>query len=270
MKNLSSLVFPCLVLFATGTANAAVLEDFQFNDPLFTLLGSAANSANPGNNWNEDVADMTNSNVQGGLYVIKKNNDNFGTNFLDIANVTSSKIWLVVETGSWHFSSIVGPAEFDAAEPEEIRFDFLDNDGNNQGGSTVTAEMEIERVANGGIVIQGTALGGGGSITAQPLPLTNTSLFTMVLALDKAANTYEIFTKVGAGSFTSIGPAAAVSPTRNANSVRFVANNNFGGTGEHFHIDRIYITNHNPIPEPASIALVGVGLAGFLFRRQRG
>ncbi len=247
-RNVAGLVLAfAMVVLTCGKTNAAILEDFLFNDANGTLLENTVNSANPGNMWNADTADMTESTVQNGKFNIKKANDNFGTNFLDITNVTSGKVWLVAEIAGWHFSSIVGPGEFDAAELEEIRFDFLDNDGNNQGGSTITAEMEIERTPTGGLVVQGTALGGGGSISPQSLPLTQSSPFTMVLALDKDTNNYEIFTKTGAGAFSSVGGVKAISATRNANSIRLVANNNFGGTGEFFDIDRIYLTNTDPI-----------------------
>ncbi len=237
-------------LALANVSQAGILEDFQFNDTNGTLLAAAANSVPLGGTWNEDTTDMTFSSVQNGVYRIQKDTavtpSGFGTNFLDIANITSGKAWIVAEIAGWHFSSIVGPNEFDSTQLEEIRFDFLDNDGGAQGGSTITAEVEIERVAGGGIEIHGVALGTGGSIAAQPLSLTQSNSFTVVLALDKTVNTYEIFTKDGAGSFTSLG-SAAVDSLRNGNSIRFVANNSFAGTGEFFDIDRFYLTDVDPV-----------------------
>ena len=192
----------------SAATSAAILEDFQFGDSNGTLLEAAANSINATNLWNEDVVDMDNSSVQNGVYRIQKASaigtpNGFGTNYLDIANVTAGKVWLVSEIAGWSFATgTADPADFDPNEPEEIRFDFLDNDGNGQGGSTVTAEVEIQRNAtSGGIEIQGTALGGGTAIAPQPLPLSQNDPFTVVLALDKTANQYEIFTKSGAGPF---------------------------------------------------------------------
>jgi hypothetical protein len=239
-----------LSLAQVSVCQAGVLEDFPFNDSNGTLLADAANSVPLGGTWNEDTTDMDNSSVQNGVYRIQKSSavtpSGFGTNFLDIANITSGKAWLVAEMAGWHFSSIVGANEFDATQFEEIRFDFLDNDGDAQGGSTITAEVEIERVAGGGVEIHGDALGTGGSIAAQSLSLSQGNPFTVVLALDKDANSYEIFTKNGAGPFTSLG-FAAVDAARNGNSIRFVANNSFAGTGEFFDIDRIYLTDVDPV-----------------------
>lgn len=244
-----------LTLFSLsgGAVSAAILEDFQFSDPNGTTLGSTANTGTgTGNAWNEDTADMDNSFVQGGVFRIQKSSavtpDGFGTNYLDIANVTTGKVWLVAEMAGWHFASgTTDPNDFNPSQLEEIRFDFLNNDGDAQGGSTVTAEVEIERVAAGGIVIRGTALGTGSApIAPQPLSLTQSNPFTVVLALDKANNNYEIFTKNGDAAFTSLGGPAAIDSSRNGNSIRFVANNSFAGAGEFFDINRIYLTDTDP------------------------
>ena len=54
------------------------------------------------------------------------------------------------------------------------------------------------------------------------------------------------------GLLLSLG-TGDVAPARNGNSVRFVANNSFAGAGEFFDVDRIYLTDMNPIPEPAGM-----------------
>ncbi len=258
-----------ILLLAPQRTLAAVLEDFTFDDPNGTLLAAAANSVNAANLWSEDTTDMDNSSVQNGVYRIQKASavtpSGFGTNFLDIANVSSGKIWIVAEMAGWHFSSLVGPNEFDSTQLEEIRFDFLDND-TGTSGSTVTAEVEIERNSGGGVEIHGVALGSGGSIAAQSLSLSQSDPFVVLLALDKDTNVYRIFTKDGAGSFALLGKAK-VDSLRNANSVRFVANNSFAGTGEFFDIDRIYLTNMDPIPEPATLSLLA--LSGLMLCKWR-
>ena len=230
---------------ASSATQAAVLQEFLFNDANGTLLADTANTGTGGNIWFEDSADMLGSSVQNGKYRIQKNNDGFGTNYLDIENVTSGKVWLVAEMSGWSFSSLIGPGEFDMAELEEIRFDFLNND-TGTSGSEITAEVEIERTSTGGLVIQGTALGGGGNFAPQPLSLSQSTPFTIAMALDKDSNNYQIFTKNGASPFTSLGAAQPISSARNGNSIRFVANNNFSGTGEFFDIDRIYLTDSDP------------------------
>jgi hypothetical protein len=267
-QRISSLAVFTAILFVAGTVQAGILEDFPFDDPNGTLLGAAANSANPPNLWSEDAVDMTSASVQSGVYHIGKTNDGFGTNFLQIANITSGKAWIVAEISGWHFSSIAGPSEFDSAELEDIRFDFLDND-TGTSGSTITAEVAIQRKLDGGLEILGRALGSGTGIAAQDLPLTQIDPFVVVLALDKSANAYEIFTKDGPGPFTSLG-TGDVDPTRNGNSIRFVANNNFGGTQEFFNIDRIYLTDMNPVPEPGGLTLACFAAAALLAWRRSG
>jgi hypothetical protein len=252
-RRLTGLLALAFLVCGTGSISAAVLEDFQFNDANGTTLANVANAGTgTGNVWNEDTADMDNSSVQNGVFRIQKSSaitpDGFGTNYLDIANVTTGKVWLVAEMAGWHFASgTTDPNDFNSAQLEEIRFDFLNNDGDSQGGNTVTAEVEIERVAAGGIVIRGTALGtGAGPIAAQNLSLTQSDPFTVVLALDKTNNNYEILTKNGNGPFSTLNGPAAIDSTRSGNSIRFVANNSFAGAGEFFDISRLYLTDTDP------------------------
>lgn len=247
-RRLAALMLLAVVsLSVARPGQAAILEDFPFNDVNTALLNEAENVVNVGNAWNEDTADMSGSQVLNGVYRIQKNNDNFGTNYLDIANVSSGTIWLVAEMAGWNYSSLVGQGEFDSGELEEIRFSFLNNDGNQQGGSTYAAQVEINRTSSGGLEILGDALGTGGQpIAASPLSLTQSEPFTVVLEYDTTNDDYTIYTKSGASPFSVVG-TANTSTTRNANSIRFVANNNFGGTGEFFDIDRLYLTDVSPI-----------------------
>jgi len=265
MIRLKTLAAAAPLLLATGlgsAAHAAVLEDFPFDDADGTLLADAANAANPGNQWSVDTTDQTETAVEAGALVVRKNNDGFATNFLQIDNITSGQAWLVAEFAGGTFAEA-----FDPSEREEIRFAFLDND-TGTGGSTLTAQMQIERNDDGTVQLVGNNAGAGTDIPgALPLPLSQDGLFTLVLALDKDANTYEVFTRDGNGPFSSLG-TGDVDPTRNGNSLRFVTNNGFGAEGEFFALDRVYLTDTNPIPEPASAALLGAG-AWALGRRRR-
>ncbi|TWT78317.1 hypothetical protein Pla123a_11080 [Posidoniimonas polymericola] len=242
-RTASLLVLLTLALAGRGV-QAGILEDFTFNEVDGTALNEATNLINPDNTWTENTTDLTPTAVLDNKLRVTKLNDSLASNYLDISNVTSGKVWLVAEISGWHFSSIVGPTEFDSGELEEFRFDFLDNDDNS--GSTITAEMEIERKADGSIVLQGQALGGGSTVSGTTLGLSRSTPFTMVLEYDATANAYEIFGKDGAGSFESYG-AGTTSATRDANSVRFAVNNSMGGTGEFFDLDRIYVTDESPI-----------------------
>ncbi len=229
-------------------AEAAILEDFPFSDVNGSTLGEVDNAAHLDNRWTEETALMTPSAVANppGVFRIQKANDSFARNYLDIDNISTGRAWLVAEVAGWSFSSLPGAPDFDPSELEDIRFDFLNNDGNAIGGSTVTAGARIARNAAGGIDLLGVALGAGTGIAPTPLSLNQTEPLQIVLELDKDNDTYQVYFKDGGNPFVSIG-AGNVDPTRAANSIRFGINNNFSGTGEFVDVDRIYLTDVSPI-----------------------
>jgi hypothetical protein len=262
----------CLAL-ATALASASlspagILEDFQFEDADGTLLKDAANSINPANKWAATDADITQSSVQSGSYNIRKQNQELGDAFLQIANVTSGKAWIVTEFGGWNFSSVVGTDDYNSAEPEEIRLAFLDND-TGTSGSTITGQAQIQRNAAGDIELVGQLLTSGIDIGPLALPLSHPDPFKMILEIDEDANTFSVWYKDAAGPYTLLGTAPHVA-TRNGNSVRFRMNNSFGGTGEYVDIDRIYITDTSPIPEPSTVSLILLSLMAMSATRRRG
>lgn len=222
---------------------SGIIQDFLFDDTNGTLLPAAANAAAPGNQWTAD-ADLTNTSVQSGSLLIQKNNNNSANHFLQIDDIDQGEAWLVMEIDGWNF------VDFDPAEREELRLGFLDND--TLSGSVITAQVEIERNGAGNIEINGQALGAGTNLAAAPVATTQNDPFTVVLHLDKDNNTYEILTKNGNGAWTSLG-VGQVDPARDGNTLRLVANNHFGGTGEFFDIGRIYLTYDNPL----AVALLG-------------
>lgn len=239
---------------ATGRANAAILEDFTFSDSNGTPLEAAANSANPNNTWSvtgTGTGELTNSSVFNGSFRIQKTTSNQSTNFLDIANVTSGKAWLVAETSGWLFTSTASSIS------EEVRFAFLDNDNPPTFGSVITAQMRIVR-SGAGLSLVGTgALGEGASDIAggYSLPLQRTTPFTMVLELDKELDQYSVYYKDDTSPFQLLGTANLGASTlnpgdRDGNSIRFAPTGAFDDTGEFFDINRIYLTNTSPISGP--------------------
>lgn len=257
-------------LMACGAARAGVIEDFQFNDADDTLLGAAANSANATNLWSAVDSDLTFSSVQSGVFHVEKDNQNPGDSFLQIDNITSGKAWLVAEFAGWTFSADVGTDDFNAAEPEEVRFAFLDND-TGTSGSTLTAQFQILRVGDGSIQLQGDRAGGGANISnSLALPLVRTTPFSVALEIDEDTNTYSVWYKDNLAPFAKLGTEAHDS-ARNGNSIRFRLNNSFAGTGEFVDIDRVYITNMAPegIPEPSSALLVAFTSIGLILARKR-
>lgn len=231
-------------LLLTGPARAAILEDFQFDDPNGTLLQDAENSVPLGATWNEDAADMSGSSVLNGVYRIQKDNEGFGTNYLNTTNFSTGKAWLVAEITGWNFTTTLGTGE----DPEEIRFAFLNNDTGNQGGSTITGQAEIQRNDAGNIELIGGLLQSGPDFGPLALTHSRTSPFTVVLEIDEDSENYSVYYKDGDDPFVQLGTAPHVAG-RDGNSVRMVANNSFSGTGEFFDIDRIYVTDMNPLDD---------------------
>ena len=230
---------------------SGVVEDFLFSDANGTLLHNSANDANPGNQWTSD-ADLANTSVQDGGLLIQKDNDAFASHYLQIENIEDDQAWLVMEIDGWNF------ADFDVSEREELRLGFMNDDV--LSGSVITAQVEIERNGLGGIEINGQALGAGTNIAPAGLATTQSDPFTVILHLNKEDNTYEILYKSAGGAWTSLG-IGAVDPARNGNTLRLVANNHFGGTGEYFDIGRIYLTYDNPLAMVAG-DLNGDGFVG--------
>lgn len=248
---------------------AGIIEDFRFGDANGTVITGAANSANAGNNWlSQNTA--VESAVNSGSFRINKSSvaGQIG-NTLDIANVTSGKVWLVAEIAGWFYTGTP------SATSERVRFGFLDNDPPVAGSSTITAEMQIDRLPNNNLTITGDAGGTGSTATIPAGPdfaqSRNTPL-TLVLEIDADADKYSIYYKDGAAPFAALGVGnlgeRSALVMREARSLRFAFTGTFGESGEFFDVDRIYVTNESPIPEPASLVLLGLAAAGACFRRR--
>lgn len=244
MNQITSQLFAIatLVLLSANSAFAGISEDFTFDDVNGTLLESATNNILAGDDWNEDTADMSGSSIQNGVYRIQKDNEGFGTNYLDTTNFSSGKAWLVAEMAGWSFTPTLGAGE----DPEEIRFAFLNNDTGNQGGSTITGQAVIQRNASDGIELVGKLTTSGTDFGPVALSQSQSDPFTVVLEIDEDSENYSVYYKNNTDPFVLLGTAPHVAG-RDGNSVRLVANNSFSGAGEFFDIDRIYVTDVDPI-----------------------
>jgi len=240
------------VLTGVGTAEAAILEDFTFSEPDGTLLGDAENSANPGNSWTVDTDTVESAMLDGKFRIQKQSISVLASNYIDIENITNSKAWLVAEIAGWNYTT--------TSTSEQVRFSFLDNDNDPPSGSTITAQMRIVRTADA-LELAGTGALGTGAQDIGPtyaLPLSQTDPFTMVLELDKTVNQYSVYYKDGSDPFVLMGTASNAE-TRNGNSVRFAFTGTFGDVGEYFDVDRIYLTDTNPITDvvaPVTLSLI--------------
>ena len=253
---------PCVIVAAAMTAaispaRAVILEDFPFSDSNGTTLDAAANTINIANTWQLGGESWDPSVVNNGAYRITKTSTNLATAHIDMANVTTGKVWLVAEIAGWNYTATA------SSPSEQVRFAFLDNDNAPPSGSTITAQMDIRR-SGGGLALVGIgALGTGATnITGQySLPLVQTNPFTMVLELDKDADQYSVYYKDGGGSFAAIGApgllgASTLNPgDRDGNSIRFASTGAFNDVGEFFDVSRIYLTDTSPIGEVEPSAL---------------
>ena len=248
MRNFSVLSYLLAIALATcgSRARAVDFESFNFSDPDGLELDQVANTANPGNVWTVDIANLVPAETVGGVYRITKDTDTTAAGVLNIANVTTGTRYIAVDMAGWAFRG------FDAAEPEELRFGFLDNDDGAFTGNLVTAQMQLRRnTTTQGVELFGDASGPGSSNLTRTATLgaDQSAPFKMVLQLDKTANTYEVFYKDGASPSQSLGIGNIVA-TRNGNSVRLFVNNNFGSDGSEFiSVDRIAVADVNPLAD---------------------
>ena len=244
------------VVAVSTAANAVVFEDFQFNDPNGTELGSAVNTANPGNLWMNNGTDINNdpigipgdvsgSTVQDGSFSIMKADDLYYTRHLQIDNVTSGVQYLVVDIAGWNIVADNG------AELEDVGWAFLDND-TGFSGSTIAAQTRLFVFAPTVLRLEGTALGTGASnVGTADFGMSRSDPLSLAIKLDKDNDEYEVMYKDNTADWASLGSGNLGlklddSDIRDGNSVRWRINNNFGALGEYFDVDRIYLTDTDP------------------------
>jgi hypothetical protein len=247
-----ALLLAALVAFASP-ARAAILEDFLFNDANGTTLDQTANAANPGNNWLMHANTVESATLNGSFRINKQSQMAQASNALDIANVSTGKVWLVTEIAGWNYTATA------SSTSERVRFAFMDNnDPPAAGNSTVTAEANIDR-SGAGLALRGEALAAAGGATnianSYALPLVRTTPFAFALELNKDSDQYSIYYKDNTDPYQFLGTGELGTSTTNAgdrdgNSLRFAFTGAFGDTGEFFDVNRIYLTNTNPITTP--------------------
>jgi hypothetical protein len=253
-------------------SSAAIIEDFQFNEPLSSPITSAVNSANAGNAWlSQNTAVESTSNGSGAFRIQKSSVTGQVGNTLEMTNITSGKVWLVAEIAGWNYTATP------SATSERVRFGFLDNDPPAAGSSTITAEMQIDRLPSGNLTVTGDAGGTGSTATvtsSADFGLVRTTPLQLVLEVDADADTYTISYKDGASPYVSLTTGnlgeRSAGIDREARSVRFAFTGTFGEAGEFFDVDRLYVTTTNPIPEPSGFVLLGMTCTVAAGWRRRG
>lgn len=243
---------------AGSASNAAIFEDFLFNEPNGTLLSDVENSANLGNNWLVHANTVESTTFNGSFRVNKQSQTGQAANSLEIANIVSGKAYLVVDVAGWSYTATV------SSPMERMRFAFLDNDPAVAGGSTVTAEMNIDRLGSA-LTLRGEALGNGSTAllgTQYSLPLVQNNPLKLVLELDKDLNRYSVYYQDGSNPIGTLGTGnlgeRSAGVIRDGRSLRFAFTGTYGDTDEFFDVDRIYLTDTNPLSgvvTPATLTL---------------
>lgn len=246
---------------ATDLANATMIEEFLFDDPEGTALTAAANNASS-HLWDEDAdtVDVV-TNGLGQLNASLKDNDEFGTNYVDndVLGLSDGRILGVMEL-TWDFQSTLNPDE-----NEEIRISLIQNDPRS---TFVVAEWEIQREDDDTLTILGNGVGDGssdlGPVVLNGGSLSQSAPFIAVVDAHLGASEYFVhYSSDGGGSFTTLGPGD-LDPTRNmVESLRMTLNNNLAN--DNILIDRVYLAT---IPEPSTAMLMLVGLLPLATRRR--
>jgi len=247
-SNTSSSFYLLLAMVVAAVSaqptRAEIFEEFLFNDPAGTHIPDAANTGTGGHQFDTDEGTGGDANADvvtnglGQLNASLKNNDFFGTNYSDTDNITSGRVFGVMEL-TWDFQSVFNPSA-----DEEIRITLTNNDPR---GTQVTAQVEIQRTGTSTININGVASTSGEgatNIADFPLNITQSAKFIALVDADLDNDVYSVLFSDDAGSsFTSIG-SGSLAPTRIVNAMRFVLNEDF--VGDNVLIDRVYLTDVNP------------------------
>jgi len=262
-------------LVACAPLSATILHDWNFATlpdgagfsevvDVGTVGGvSWLNAAGAPENYNN------NSGVLGGVYRMSRaaGTGSPTTLWADIPDQTieSAPVWAVIDFAGWNLITDTD---------QTIRMDFTTT----ATGSTVAGGLRIDRSAGASPGLQtatlyGQALGTGGSLTPDSFELAafRDQPLSVAVMFDKANGIYEVsYFLPGASEFVSLG-TGTIDAARNGAALRINFNNSFGGEGEYVDIARIYLTTVQPIPEPATLALLlaALGIGWVALRRRR-
>ena len=238
-------------------ASATIIEEFLFDDAAGTTIADTVNSANAAHPFSSD-SDTTGvlTNGLGQLDASLKDNTGFGTNFIDIDDITEGRILLGMEL-TWDFSTSV----FDAGEIDEIRLTLTNNPPN---GSQITAQMEIQRNSLTELELNSSATGGDNFSSTSILNFTQPTNFHMLLDVNLDTDMYTAYYSDDAGaSYSSLG-TGGINPTRIGAAVRMVLNNDL--SDDNILIDRVFLAV--AVPEPSTFLLACLSVPLFAGRRK--
>jgi|GEM_PF-1674819 len=254
----------CLNLSAdiiSDLSSSTIIEEFLFDDVLGTAYNTSVNNVSPGNllSTDSDLSGVA-TDGSGNLNASVKSNTDFGSTLVDTADLTSGRIFGVMEL-TWNFQSIL-----DTAQNEEIRLSLISG-----GTSTVLAEFEIQREDDDTVSLFGNGVGTGATdiaaVTLNGGSLLQADTFIGVIEADLDLDTYSVYYSVNGGtSFTTLG-TGDTDPSRDLDKLRIVLNNDL--SNDNVLLERVYFST---IPEPSSLVLIltatlGLGLSALKRRK---
>ncbi|GHB90558.1 hypothetical protein [Cerasicoccus arenae] len=229
-----------ILLAAITSASGSKVEplyEWQFSDPSGTPLSKSQGLKNA--EWSADFSD---SFADGeGHYRLNRRPGNVSNAFVEIEPITAhglDHVWLIVEIAGWHFTG--------SKATETMRVGFVDKA--HERRPFVTAQINLQRTAEDQVVVTGEGFGKGAEDSASMPAFTSTQSepVTFVLELDKGKDRFKLHYRLADGPFIPLG-SGEISPDRNGNYLRLGFSGRFDGSGEEFLIDRISVTDKNPI-----------------------
>lgn len=245
----------------TLQASAAPHAHWDFNDAAGTMSSNTANTGTVAGTWGSDLAGS--ATTGDGLYRIQRNGGNRTVQWLPGTAIDTGSVYLTVQLDSqlWEHA-----ASTDSGET--LRFDILHDT------STETAGVALDRLRTpGALTLRGR---GETDITETVLatyatgdPVVIEDPMTIVLAMDNDADTYEVFYRFNDDAFASAG-AGTIAADEGASGLQMEVSWYLGSTPEEYvDVDWISFGTENPVPEPASVTMLGLAGLGLLVGRRR-
>jgi hypothetical protein len=235
------LLLSSLTLSMCAAVSAAVLHDWQFNDPAGTTMSAAVNQGVVGVAWDGNLANSITTGT--GVMRIRRNSTLTSRRADMGVTVVAPQIHMVAEIAGWSMPVL------SAGVVNELRWELLN--GTTLNASTqVTAAFRLFFLENGQVTLE-TGAGGTGSTRREAEPVfTNiqNEPVTLALSYNQVQQTYVVQYKIGSGSWTEFF-RGDVAPDRSAVSFRFAVRGDFDGGGQnYFDFDRFVISTEFPPP----------------------
>ncbi len=208
------------------------LEEWKFDEPAGTALIEI--SGGQGAAWTENFEATATDGA--GLLVARKPSGTAKNSYTPVSTTGGGKIWLVADLAGWGISGSEGRQGFILGFTSTKHAD----------SPVVVAQIVLDREPSGEFVLRGSALGDGATRIdgGKSFGLRRDEPLTLVLEVDPAAGTYSVSYRDGA-DFTTLGEGQ-ISPGRPIRFVRLSLPGSYAGSGNHFSLDRIAVTESDP------------------------